>query len=329
MKYPTQRQYRILVLTFMHFNNFFISSTVKNWIMMARISTYMDNNLKEAGLTDPAMQALYLIFHPQHVAFMLLFNKWKVTIGVQHGKVFTKDELVDQLEHTLIGKWDLETQKVFEIGTEEYETVWQGGHAVMTTGQIDDRIEAILTKANLMATIPGLVPLSIILTTFYTLINGAEGLVTGKKGAHGSAAGNVETGRKVNGKAMHEIFGDLIKAYSGNDTELARYVDVEEIQKKGEKNPLVSSALKASIEKVASRTLLADDHFTITNDGTVALKFYLIKKLGDTPAVFVTVLPGQTLTFAATDLGNITFRYIMCENGSLTTNGHYSFLFVD
>ncbi len=327
MKYPTQRQYRIFVLTFMHFNNFFISSTVGNWIMMARISTYMDNNLKEAGLSDPAMQALYIIFHPQHLAYMLLFNKWKVTIGVQHGKVFTKDELVDQLEHTNIAKWDLETQKVFEKGTEEYETIWQGGHAVMTEGHIDDRIAAILTKADLMEPYPGLAALRTIITAFHTLILGAEGLVSGKKGAHGSAAGNVETGRKVNGKAMHQIFGDLLKAYSGNDTELERYVDVEEIQKKAEKNPLVSAILKASIDKVASRTLLATDHFTITNDGTVALKFYLIKNLGDIPGIFVTVPAGQTLTFLASALGNITFRYIMCENDSLTTNGHYSFLF--
>ena len=329
MKYPTQRQYYIFVLTFMHFNNFFESSTKKSYIKMARISTYMDQNLQEAGITDPVILALYTIFHPQHEAFMLLFTKWRGTAGVQHGKVFTKDELLDLLVHTNLAKWDLETQKVYEPGTAEYETIWQEGHKPMTVGTIDDRIANILVLADLLALYPSLAALHTTVAAFHVQILAAEGQVAGKKGVRKGSSGNVETGRVLNATNMHKMFGSLLHLYSDNDVEMGRYVDVEEIQSKASDNPIVKTILKALTDKVASRTLLATDHFTITNDGTVALKFYLLKNLGDTPGVFVTVLPGQTLTFLASALGDITFRYIMCQNDSLTTNGHYSFLFVD
>ncbi len=329
MKYGTARQHRIFILTFIHFNNFFESSTRKNYMKMARISTYMDKNMLEASLTDPAIAALYGMFHPQHLAFMILYNKWRVSIGAQHGKVFTKDELDAEFRSTLLGEYDFDLQKIYAKNTEEYQTILPDGHKPMTTGTIDIRIANILVWADAMAPYPLLGALRGTIQGFYVSIFNAEGLVAGKKGGRKSASGNVETGRKVNAKNMHIMYGNFIAMYSGNNTELERYVDVEEIQQKAEKNPIVSSILKHLADKVASRTLLPDDKFTITNDGTVNLKFYLINNLGDTPAIYVTVLAGQTKTFNASELGNIAFRYIMCENDSLTTNGHYSFLFVD
>jgi len=329
MKYNTARQHRIFILTFMHFNNFFGSSTVGNFIKMARISTFMDQNMQEASLTDPVIAALYAIFHPQHLAFMLLYTTWRGTAGAQHGKVFTKDELIDELESTELATWDLEIQKVYRKGTEEYETLLMNGHYPFINGTIDERIAAILVLANALEAYPLLAALQTTVSAFYTLIFNAEAAVTGKKGNKGSAAGNLETGRVTNAKKMHIMYGNFIALYSGNNTELERYVGTEEIQKKAETNPLVQTILKHLADKVASRTILAGESFEITNTGTVPLKFYLIKKLGDIPSVFVTVLAGQTLTFLATALGNTTFRYIMVQNDSLTTNGSYSFLFID
>ncbi|MEI6816046.1 MAG: hypothetical protein WCL14_05510 [Bacteroidota bacterium] len=329
MKYNSKRQRLILVLTYIHFNNFFESSTVNSFVKMARISTYMDQNLQEAGITDPIILALYGIFHPQHVAFMLLYTTWRGTGGVLHGKVFTKNELLAELVSTDLAEWDLQVQMVYRKGTEEYNTIFPQGHKPFVEGTIDDRIAAILVLRNVLVSFPLLAALHTTVSGFYTSIFNAESLVAGKKGVKTSSSGALETGRVTNATNMHKMFGSLLKLYSGNDVELGRYVDVEEIQAKQEVNPIERTIVTHRKDKVASRTLLATDHFEITNDGLADLKFYLLKHIDDTPSVFVTVPAGQTLAFPATALGNINYRYIMCENDSLTVNGHYSFLFVD
>lgn len=71
------------------------------------------------------------------------------------------------------------------------------------------------------------------------------------------------------------------------------------------------------------------DKFTILNDNTVDLKFYLAHKLDSPKGLFVTVAAGDTKTFPVSDLGILTNRYVMVENDSLTTNGHFTFTFND
>ena len=118
MKYTPKSLHGEIILTFTHFNNYFNSSTKNNFIKMVRINTYMDANLSEAELTNTEINDLYIIFHPQHLTFMALYLANVGAVGVQQGKVFTKDELLAIMEHTYLGDWDFEIQKVCRKGTE-------------------------------------------------------------------------------------------------------------------------------------------------------------------------------------------------------------------
>ena len=122
---------------------------------------------------------------------------------------------------------------------------------------------------------------------------------------------------------MHNISGLLIPVTDGDEAQLGRYIDVDEIQRPNEKFHFDLIVFSNKADKIASRTLLAPESATVINDGTVDLKFYLARTEASPAVTFVFVPAGQTMTFPASDLGNPDFRYLMVWNQSLTTNGHY------
>src|ERR1017187_6790352 len=168
MKYSSKRQHLLFVLTYIHFNYFFSSSTKENFVKIARISSYMDFNLGEGSLTDPDILIIYNLFHPRHLAFMALFTANIGAAGVQHGKVYTKDELLVILTSKNLADWDFAIQTVYRKGTEVYEILFPHGHAPFLHGTIDERIAAILVLTTAMEDYSLLDAERLIIEAFYT-----------------------------------------------------------------------------------------------------------------------------------------------------------------
>jgi len=315
-------------MEFQPYKNFFDNSTKKNFTKMARESTYYDAGLNEIRLTNATAATIYAVTHPEHLNYMIKYNLNLSAAGNVHGRVFTKDELAVDLNHTRIGDWDFEFQKIHRKGTVQYETCWIGGHDPITNGKIEIRINAILLLTTAMIEYPELNALRAVIEAFYVLISSAENQVIGKKATKTNTKGAVETARISNANAMFKGFGQML--WVGSTTAyMDAIIDRELIQAKAEKMLFTAVIVKHWKDKIASRTLLPTDMIEVINDGPVELKFFVVRFLGDEHGIFVSVLPGETKLFSATLLGNLAHRYVMVQNDSLTTNGHYSFRFID
>ena len=315
-------------MKFLPYQNFFDNSTKKNYTKMMRISTYYDLGLNEIRSTDALAASIYAISHSAHLANVIKYNQNRGAAGTVHGKVFTKDEFAIDLNHTQIGDWDFEFQKIHRKGTVEYETCWTGGHVAITNGKMETRINNILLLTEAMVAYPELDILRAAIEAFYVLINGAEDQVVGKKSLKTGTKGTVEAERILNAKAMFKGYGLMI-AGDSTDAYMDAIIDRETIQQKVEKMLFIAPIAPHRKDKIASRTLLITDKFEVINSGTEELKFFVSRFLGDAHGIFVSVVAGETKVFTATDLGNISYRYIMVENDSLTNTGHYSFRFID
>ncbi len=315
-------------MKFPPYENFFDNSTKKNFTKMARESTYFDLGLNEIRLTNATAALIYAVTHPEHLNYMIKYNLNLSAAGNVHGKVFTKEELATDLNHTRIGDWDYEFQKIHRKGTVQYETCWVGGHIVITGGKIELRINHILLLTTAMIAYPELDALRAVIEAFYVQISSAENQVIGKKASKTGAKGAVETARVSNADAMFKGFGQML--WVGSTTAyMDAIIDRELIQAKAEQMLFNAMIVKHWKDKIASRTLLPTDMIEVINDGLVELKFFVVRFLDDPHGIFVSVLPGETKLFSASLLGNLAHRYVMVENDSLTTNGHYSFRFVD
>ncbi len=322
------KTFKIKNMKFLPYQNFIDNTTKRNFTKMMRLSIYYDLGLNEIRTTNPLAASIYAISHPRHLAYTIKYNQNRSAAGTVHGKVFTKDELATELNHTRIGDWDYEFQKIHREGTVEYETCWIGGHAPITHGPMEARINNILLLTEAMMAYPELDILRAVIEAFYVLIHGADDQVTGKKSLKTGAKGNVESERILNAIAMFKGYGLMISQES-TDAYMDAIIDRVSIQQKAEQmvfNAIIGPHRK---DKIASRTLLATDTFEAINNGTEELKFFVSRFLDDPHGIFVSVAAGDTKVFAAADLGNIAYRYIMVQNDSLTNSGHYSFRFID
>ena len=316
-------------MKFPPFDNYFNNSTKKNYTKMMRVGTYYDLGLNEIRLTDPNAAAIYVISHPKQLDYVIKFNLNRSAAGNVHGKVFTKDELAVQLNHTEISDWDVAFQAIHKKGTVEYETCWIGGHAAITNGPMDTRINAILLLTQAMTAYTELDALRAVIEAFYVLISSAEAGVVSKKSTKKAAPGNLETARVANANAMFQGFG-LMLSFPWTNAQMDSIIDRETIQTRTEQMLFKNGIVEHRRDKIASRTLIPTDTIEVINDGTVDLKFFVVRFPEDAIGLFVTIAAGETRTFAASLLGNIGLcRYVMVQNDSLTTAGHYSFQFID
>jgi hypothetical protein len=316
-------------MIFPPYNNYFDNSTKKNYIKMMRVSTYYDLGLNEIRLTDADAAEIYAITHPKHLDYVIKYNLNRSAAGNVHGNVFTKDELAVQLNHTEISDWDVAFQAIHKKGTVQYETCWIGGHAAITRGEMPVRINNILLLTEAMTAYTELDALRAIIEAFYVLISSAQEGVVGKKSTKKAAPGNLEAARVANAKAMFQGFG-LMLSFPWTNAQMNSIIDTETIQTKKPQMLFNNGIVEHRRDKIASRTLIPTDTIEVINDGTVDLKFFVLRFPEDAIGLFVTITAGETRTFAASLLGNIGLcRYVMVQNDSLTTAGHYSFRFID
>jgi hypothetical protein len=308
------------------FKNFFLNSTKKNNRKLARIGKYMfDAMTANAGISFIATCLAELT--TPHDTWIGLTATKAASAGPQHGAVVGKNAVMASIHGTYLKLWDRQIQNFYDNTTPEYAAIFPNGHSKLHEGTVDDQLIELAAIIENMGAYSSLNTIAAAMTTVYDSAFGKQTTVATTKTGKRTAGANVATGRAAYGGTLFGLFGALVHEYWDDATTLALYIDWQTIQRKAKDNIFDKIALMHTVAQIAIRTYLADDDITIINLGAGDLKFYVIRAPGEPCGIFVTVPAGQTLTFARSLFGNMTWRYFMVENDSMTLDVHYILTF--
>jgi hypothetical protein len=306
-----------------YFQNPFLNAVKRNYKQALHISTFTDARLQAKG-DDAFYQSLYNMYHPLHVNFLDAYNIWKLQGGVQKGATLTLDQLLKLLSPAKINAWDLAVMNVYAKGSPEYVTIFPQGHKPFQTGQKDQRINAV---KQLKTALTGKVELATTLddiTAFYNQLLNASNAQQGEMGNKGSLSDLVMEAMTTALTAMYSILGKCMAEFPADPSvceyifDLATIRDHEQLVYTGRLDPQEN-------HNVLEHTFVSTDQPTLGNTGSTVIQYFLAATanapLNGSPVIAVN--PDERKTILASELGNLSNRFLHVINTSTNAEGHF------
>ncbi len=125
-------------------NNIFDNATKRSKKKMRLIIN--DHVLKlETASEDPEILAIYDLTEPKRIAYNLLLTQWESGKGIGKGKTRTWEDLLDEINDTVLNVWEGQVTYYFPKDTPTYIAIFPGGRMAITTGRYEDRLQALDT----------------------------------------------------------------------------------------------------------------------------------------------------------------------------------------
>ena len=306
-----------------YFQNPFINATVRNFKKALHISTFTDARLQTKG-DDVFYAPLYAMYHPLHVNLLNAYNTWKFQGGVQKGATLTFDQLLQLLSPSKVNAWDLAVMNVYAKGSPEYLIIFPQGHKPFQKGDKQQRVNAV---KQLMTALTGKVPLATTLddvTAFYNQLLDASTAQQGEMGNTGANSDLVMTAMTIALTAMYTILGKCLAEFSSDPTvceyifDLATIRDHEQLVYTGTLDPQEN-------HNVLEHAFVSTDQPTLGNTGSTVIQYFLAATanapLNGSPVIAVN--PDERKIIFASELGNLSNRFLHVINTSPNAEGHF------
>jgi len=306
-----------------YFQNPFINATVRNFKKGLRLSTFTDSRLQAKG-DDAFYGPLYAMYHPLHVNFLDAYNVWKSQSGVQKGATLTFDQLLQLLSPSKINAWDLAVMNVYAKGSPEYVTIFPQGHKPFQRGEKQQRVNAV---KQLKTALTGKVPLASTLddiTAFYNQLLDAATAQQGQMGNTGSTSDVVMTAMTTALTAMYSMLGKCLAEFPADPTVCEYIFDLESIR--NHEQLIYTGTLDPSENhNVLEHAFVSTDQPTLGNTGTTVIQYFLAATpnapLNGSPVIAVN--PDERKTISASELGDLSNRFLHVINTSTNAEGHF------
>ena len=308
------------------FKNFILTSCQGSKIKLGRVGNYMFYAFTE-NHAIPIIGECLTEFTGDHDTYSGKYMDRQIAEGPQHGAVSLKKRIMGEIHSHDLGVWAVAFKGIYYIDTPQYATVWPHGHDDLHHGHEDEQLVSLKAIIDRMVPFPLLDTLRGTMTTKYDSAFASEGQTAEAMTGTKTAASDLGTDYESYADRIFKMYCKLGYFYGANEAVLALYIDRSELQHKPEDNVITRNALAHTIAEIAVRTRGPLEVVSIINLGTVDLKFFVVRKPGEAYGIFVTVPAGQTLSFPRSLFGDISYRYFMVENASLTTNGRFEITF--
>jgi hypothetical protein len=308
------------------FNNGITSRCQGSKIKLGRVGEYLFIALTENS-GDPFINDVLIEFTPFRNNYKSDYLDRQTAPGAQHGSVVLKNKIMGEIHSHDLAVWDNGIQGFYLKGTDEYAAIFVNGHRLLHKGSVDDQLIELAAIIDRMEAYPLLATIMAAMAAKYGIAHGATFALGQNKTGTKTSSSNLVNEYDTYGDKIFKIYGELVHEYGANESILALYIDHAELMRKPEDNIITKNALAHSIDDIAVRTRLADEVIEIINLGTVDLNFFVIRKPGEAKGIFVTVPAGQTMSFARSLFGDMSYRYFMVENLNLTTAGRFEITF--
>lgn len=192
--------------------NFFTPIILDNYTAAETIIDFTDNALFEA-IADPAILAIYNVFHPLKVAYSAEFLAWGVLRSGNPGNTLGVTQLLDELSSTYSREWDIDIQKIYGIKTTQYKTLMPHRRSPFQTGKIGDRLKALNILLVAIGSDASLAAVKALITTFVGLLTTAIGKQTGQIKGIDTALTVLDAAALAAADGLFFVYGSLLVKY--------------------------------------------------------------------------------------------------------------------
>ena len=294
--------------TWSFLQNRFDNVTKRNFRRMYLMSTDHFDKLA-ARSTDPDIAALYILGKPAFDAFTAQYVKNGTDASNYQMHTLRVENQLNALRSTLIRKWDVRIQNIFDANSPEYLSLLPNGRGPFQSGAYDLRISAVRSLAHQLAQYPALSSLQVDVDTFHAQFLTARSTQQGVENLDQDNSDELEDARFALAQVMFAIFAGLISLYYTNLSKVETFYELKYFRRisdnSADEEPELSE--EVTIAKGASATALVGQltigrTVRVTNIGAAVLTVYGAPdgNTGTRPNQVYTVSAGQDISFEAT-----------------------------
>lgn len=308
--------------------NPFLTVTDESYRLAVRISTYHIGALKSKQ-GDPVFDVMINTYQPFHDALITQYEKWKTASGSQQGNTLGVQQLFNLLSSTKIKKWDIAIQNEFDNTSNEYKSILPNKRAPFQNGSQTDRLTSVKALANAIKNIAALATVHADVQNFYDTLHDALEVQKGSLALTGTESDQVETARVNMCVAQYANLGALINRNASTPEYINQFFDLVAIRS-GTQVIFTGDTKPLEHENIFKHTFDIGDALLLKNEGIAALTFYLAIQKTDAPGTkTITVLPGNQINVAISDLGDIyTQKFLNVYNPDANSKGDWTVEFV-
>ncbi len=289
-----------------------------------RVSTVHDSTM-EAKISIPFIGIMYGIYHPIHLELIAKNNAFIAQGGMQEGETLTVVQFLKLLRGTKARQWDTAIQQVYDITTPRYKQLMPNRRTPFQVGTQQGKIEEVKALSLRIGTDTELVDVKADADLFYSQAHDAYAHQQGSIHLTPIVSQQCEQARVAMCQAQFGNLGTFIHEYRATPEMIPLYFDVKNIS--SHHQVLFSKELEPLAKHcICKHTSGRDDEFEITNLGITRLQFWRVQLKGNPmPELVLTVEPGTKVRVKASELGDVSFSFIMVYNSSSLSVGSYEF----
>ncbi len=311
-------------------SNTFEVQTRDNFKKMLSLSLDHYGKLVAAANTEAAIIPLRDDYAPLNLAFQNIYAAWKGAEGTHKGSTLSIEGMLEQL-NTEIRTWEGTVRYIFPEDSPNERSIFPNKRAPFQTGTYEQRISAVQTLAEKLATFttqPLLVTLSATVLSFYNTIEAVRLAQTGDEISITMQAMLLEEQRKACAVGMYGNLGRLMYIARNTPTDIEQFWDLSLLRNQtGELykedmtiNPEMVKTVdlsQAQLNEIGANTGIKLEN---TSTASVTLKAGFSDEAGTAPAFSIAITPTSQRQLTASELGwSSDKKYLVIQNESSET----------
>ena len=310
--------------------NTFEVNTRENFKRMLTLSLDHYGKLVAAAASNPEIVPLRDDYEPVNLKYQVCYSAWKAAEGTHEGSTLNVEELLEQL-NTEVRSWEGTVRYVFPEDSPNEKSIFPNKRAPFQKGTYEQRISAVKTLADKLATFttqPLLMTLSTTVMDFYNDIETARLKQTGDEMGISSSNVQLEDERIACAIGMYANLGRLMYIYRRSPTDVEQFWDLTLLRNlTGEPfkedltiNPETVKTVSlsdAQLDEIGANTGIKLQN---TSMASVTLKAGFSEEAGTIPAFSIAITPASQRQLTASELGwSSDKKYLVIQNESSET----------
>lgn len=184
---------------------------------------------------DPVIANLYQFGKPFYDAFVKLYGKSVNDDATYRMHTQLTQELLVKLRSTLVRRWDVQIQTVFDNVTPEYRSLMPNGRKPFQVGAYDLRISHVKVLATGLERYPALDTLRAEVEAFHAQLLATRSKQQGVEFLGQVNSKEIENARVALAQAMHYIMGGLLQRFYLDLRKVETFYELKYLRKKMER----------------------------------------------------------------------------------------------
>ena len=310
--------------TYIFADNFILNGVRGSLVKAIKVANYHYNALVGAAASDPFYIPLREEFKPTRVALLAITGEKGTDTAQRIGDTLDLDTLLKQLGARKIESWEPTIRAKYNSKSVIYKTIFPQGRKPFQQGKKDIKIEAVNQLQLILLNYPEFATTQAEVLAFYEDLTKARSFQEGKKQEIGSDRGTEDAAIEAMCLIHFKNHGLIISHTPDNPQNIASFIDVQTLQRPATANHTTGIVGSDTLKKIWSRKWKNGATLKLTNNGDVALRFFLSDKSGkDYPNAGITVQPNQNIQVPVMSLGPDSFKFLLVVNLDLDQSGLY------